>query len=86
MASGVLDISRTIAILFLLAGSTISPVHSSATNQTFHPEEELNKLKMIRARLEEINKPAVRTIQVLITSTLKLAAGIYSVSVFNINK
>ncbi|XP_022131433.1 uncharacterized protein LOC111004647 [Momordica charantia] len=63
MASGVLDISRTIAILFLLAGSTISPVHSSATNQTFHPEEELNKLKMIRARLEEINKPAVRTIQ-----------------------
>lgn len=56
-------------VCFLLVLSLICPVHSSetgnkhATNQTFRPEEELQKLKMIREHLKKINKPAVKTIQ-----------------------
>ncbi|KAF5443112.1 hypothetical protein F2P56_035700, partial [Juglans regia] len=34
-----------------------------AANQTFRPEDELQKLKLIRSRLRKINKPAVQTIQ-----------------------
>lgn len=66
-----INISQTILIFLLpfsLLASTISPVHSlqsRATNQTdFHPEQELNKLKMIRTHLDKINKPALHTIQV----------------------
>ncbi|XP_057421053.1 uncharacterized protein LOC130715070 [Lotus japonicus] len=48
---------------FLLIFSLLCPVHSSQ-NQTFKPEEELHKLKStIRTRLQQINKPAIKTIQ-----------------------
>lgn len=55
----------------LVLSSSICLVHSSdtgknlnATNQTtLRPEEELHKLKFIRAHLNKINKPAVKTIQ-----------------------
>ncbi|XP_022996673.1 uncharacterized protein LOC111491848 [Cucurbita maxima] len=71
-SSACFNISQPIPIfallLLLLLTSTITPLHSSptrthATNQTFHPQQELNKLKMIRARLDIINKPALHTIQ-----------------------
>ncbi|KAJ9176352.1 hypothetical protein P3X46_011672 [Hevea brasiliensis] len=65
------EISPIISIFvsFLLVFSLICPVYSSetgnshATNQTLRPEEELQKLKMIREHLKKINKPAVKTIQ-----------------------
>ncbi|KAJ4843803.1 hypothetical protein Tsubulata_009990 [Turnera subulata] len=38
-------------------------INSHASNQTFKPQEELQKLKMIREHLKKINKPAVKTIQ-----------------------
>lgn len=55
----------------LVLFSSICLVHSldtgenlHATNQTTRrPEEELHKLKFIRAHLNKINKPAVKTIQ-----------------------
>ncbi|XP_023546698.1 uncharacterized protein LOC111805725 [Cucurbita pepo subsp. pepo] len=71
-SSACFNISQPIPVfallLLLLLTSTITPLHSSptqthATNQTFHPQQELNKLKMIRARLDNINKPALHTIQ-----------------------
>lgn len=55
---------------FLLVVSSLCPVHSSqfgnhpVANQTFHPKEELRKLNAVRARLQQINKPPVKTIQV----------------------
>ncbi|GMI83486.1 hypothetical protein like AT1G70550 [Hibiscus trionum] len=55
-----------IFVIFLLVSSSVCPVFSSeshglrATNQTLRPEKEL---KIIRQRLKEINKPAVKTIQ-----------------------
>ncbi|KAI5352285.1 PREDICTED: carboxyl-terminal [Prunus dulcis] len=59
-----------ILVCFLLVASSICPVaHASkisrdpTANQTFNPEQELKKLKIIRARLKKINKPAVKTIQ-----------------------
>ncbi|XP_022775594.1 uncharacterized protein LOC111317431 isoform X2 [Durio zibethinus] len=58
-----------IFVFFLLVSSSICPVYSSetgnrhASNQTFRPEEELQKLKIIRERLNKINKPAEKTIQ-----------------------
>ncbi|GLU03119.1 hypothetical protein SLE2022_203360 [Rubroshorea leprosula] len=58
-----------IFVSFLLVSSSICPVLSSesgnphATNQTFRPEQELQKLRIIRQRLKKINKPAVKTIQ-----------------------
>lgn len=61
-----------IFVFFLLVvSSSICPVYSSETetgnlhakNQTFRPVEELTKLKIIRERLNKINKPAVKTIQ-----------------------
>ncbi|KAG2409360.1 uncharacterized protein HKW66_Vig0000250 [Vigna angularis] len=54
---------------FLLVVSTLCPVHSSqfgnhpVANQTFRPKEELRKLNAVRARLQQINKPPVKTIQ-----------------------
>ena len=73
MASCCCKISPIIPIfvLFLLVSSSICPVYSSETgnlhakNQTFRPEEELQKLKIIRERLNKINKPAVKTIQAI---------------------
>eukprot|EP00258_Populus_trichocarpa_P046093 XP_024462112.1 uncharacterized protein LOC7469052 isoform X2 [Populus trichocarpa] len=60
----------SVFVCFLLVvSSKICPVSSSetgsrhATNQTFRPQEELQKLKYIRKHLEKINKPAVKTIQ-----------------------
>ncbi|XP_027921779.1 uncharacterized protein LOC114179583 [Vigna unguiculata] len=54
---------------FLLVVSTLCPVRSSqfgnhlVANHTFQPKEELRKLNVIRARLQQINKPPVKTIQ-----------------------
>ncbi|KAJ8773607.1 hypothetical protein K2173_005853 [Erythroxylum novogranatense] len=56
-------------LLWVLAFSSICSVYSldsgnsHATNRAFKPEEELQKLKIIRERLKKINKPAVKTIQ-----------------------
>lgn len=58
-------------LFFLLVVSSIGPVHSSQVvdqklspaNQTLRPEQELHKMKLIRARLKKINKPPVKTIQ-----------------------
>ncbi|XP_039055798.1 uncharacterized protein LOC120198555 [Hibiscus syriacus] len=71
MASCCRKISSIIHIfaIFLLVSSSICPVFASephnlrARNQTFRPEKELKKLKIIRQRLNQINKPAVKTIQ-----------------------
>ncbi|KAM4109778.1 hypothetical protein ACJW30_03G145300 [Castanea mollissima] len=71
MASSWCRISPIIPIFvwFLLVFSLVCPVHSLETiedrgsNQTFRPNEELKKLKIIAARLSKINKPAVKTIQ-----------------------
>ncbi|KAI4328193.1 hypothetical protein L6164_020569 [Bauhinia variegata] len=60
-----------ILVHFLLVASLLCPVHSSEfgnaqvvnQNQTFRPEEELQKLQIIRTRLQQINKPSVKTIQ-----------------------
>lgn len=51
-------------LLLIFLASTITAEDFGAKNQTFHPEEELNKLKMIRAHLDTLNKPALQTIQV----------------------
>ncbi|XP_057949079.1 protein neprosin-like [Malania oleifera] len=55
-----------IFVCFLLVASSVCPVLSSdqlPANQTMRPREELEKLKIIKARLKKINKPAVKTIQ-----------------------
>lgn len=60
-------IAILVPLLLLLLAFPVTPVYSShipATNQTFHPQQEFNKLKMIRAHLDKVNKPAVHTIQV----------------------
>ncbi|KAE8705520.1 hypothetical protein F3Y22_tig00110429pilonHSYRG01505 [Hibiscus syriacus] len=51
-------------VFFLVVSSSFCPVRSSENgildpkNQTFRPGEESQKLKMMRKRLDEINKPA----------------------------
>lgn len=45
--------------------STASSSNSTAADQTLRPQEELQKLKLIREELHKINKPAVKTIQVI---------------------
>ncbi|KAI4314364.1 hypothetical protein L6164_027280 [Bauhinia variegata] len=60
-----------ILVHFLLVASLLCPVRSSELgntqvvnqSQTFHPEEELQKLQIVRTRLQQINKPSVKTIQ-----------------------
>ena len=93
-SSACFNISQPIPVfallLLLLLTSTITPLHSSPTqthptNQTFHPQQELNKLKMIRARLDNINKPALHTIQVTTPFQLYLLCFCTS-SVSTINK
>lgn len=61
----------SIILHFLLLVTSVCPINSLKTsnhqlvNQTFRSDEELHKLKkMIAARLQQINKPAVKTIQV----------------------
>lgn len=60
----------TFLVHFVLVASLVCPVCSSevrnhpVANQTFRPLEELHKLKTIRNRLQQINKPAVKTIEV----------------------
>uniref|UniRef100_A0A5B6Z0Q0 Neprosin PEP catalytic domain-containing protein n=1 Tax=Davidia involucrata TaxID=16924 RepID=A0A5B6Z0Q0_DAVIN len=68
MASSCCKISPvfSIFVFFLFVTSSVCPVMSSESvnsNQTFRPGNELRKLKMIRAHLKKINKPAVKTIQ-----------------------
>ncbi|XVE74995.1 hypothetical protein DITRI_Ditri12bG0062200 [Diplodiscus trichospermus] len=66
MASCCCKISSIIPIFvfFLLVSSSICPVYSSEisnlhpNNQTFRPQKELQKLKIITARINKINKPA----------------------------
>ncbi|XP_044488848.1 uncharacterized protein LOC123213479 [Mangifera indica] len=61
-----------IFVLYILASSSVFPAyslaaggqqHETSTNQTLRPQEELHKLKMIRAHLNKLNKPAIKTIQ-----------------------
>jgi len=71
-----MDFSSSIISLllhFLLLSSLVCPINSSETetgnhqlvNQTIRSEHELHKLKkLITTRLQEINKPAIKTIQV----------------------
>ncbi|KAF8098636.1 hypothetical protein N665_0261s0006 [Sinapis alba] len=56
---------RLILLLCLLSSSlsTASPSNSTGADQTLRPQEELQKLKLIRQELKKINKPAVKTIQ-----------------------
>ncbi|XP_004298989.1 PREDICTED: uncharacterized protein LOC101315236 [Fragaria vesca subsp. vesca] len=52
-------------VCFLLVSSSICQVvHASEmANQTFNPEQQLKKLKNMKARLRRINKPALKTFQ-----------------------
>lgn len=54
-------------LLFLFcvcSAKSLDSVNFNEANQSFHPGKELHKLKIIRAHLMKINKPAVKTIQV----------------------
>lgn len=54
-------------VFFLLVTSSVFPVHSygfNQANQTFRPTQASQKLQMIKAHLEKINKPSTKTIQV----------------------
>jgi spore cortex formation protein SpoVR/YcgB (stage V sporulation) len=63
---------------FLLLVTLIFPINSleinnHLVNQTFRSEEEIHKLKKeIATRLQQINKPAVKTIEVSFTNKRKL--------------
>lgn len=64
------SISLRLILLLCLASSsfsssTASPSNSNATDQTLRPQEELQKLTLIRKELNKINKPPVKTIQVV---------------------
>ncbi|CAA2982853.1 Hypothetical predicted protein [Olea europaea subsp. europaea] len=53
-------------LLFLFcvcSAKSLDSVNFNEANQSFHPGKELHKLKIIRAHLMKINKPAVKTIQ-----------------------
>ncbi|KAH0897551.1 hypothetical protein HID58_047119 [Brassica napus] len=57
---------RLILLLSLVSSSfsyTTSPSNFTASDQTLRPQEEIQKLKLIRNELLKINKPAVKTIQ-----------------------
>jgi ligand-binding sensor protein len=62
----------TLLLHFLVLVSLVYPINCSETrnhqlvNQTFQQEEKFYKLKkLIATRLQQINKPAVKTIQVI---------------------
>ncbi|XP_010415738.1 PREDICTED: uncharacterized protein LOC104701696 isoform X1 [Camelina sativa] len=61
------NVLRLILLLCLVSSSfylsTASSSNSTAAEQTLRPQEELQKLKLIREELQKINKPAVKTIQ-----------------------
>ena len=62
---------RLILLLSLVSSSfsyTTSPSNFTASDQTLRPQEEIQKLKLIRNELLKINKPAVKTIQVIFLS------------------
>ncbi|CAO2819042.1 unnamed protein product [Amaranthus hypochondriacus] len=50
-------------VSFLIVASTFSSTLSLQSNQTLQPQQELQKLRRIRAYLKKINKPAVKTIK-----------------------
>ncbi|KAL2347509.1 hypothetical protein Fmac_001509 [Flemingia macrophylla] len=56
-------------VQFLLVASLLCPVCSSqmgntpVSNNTLEPQEEVHKMNIIRTRLRQINKPAVKTIK-----------------------
>jgi hypothetical protein len=59
---------RLILLLCLVSSSfssTTSSSNSTAADQTLRPQEELQKLTLIRQELDKINKPAVKTIQAI---------------------
>lgn len=58
---------RLVLLLCLVSSSfsTASPSNTTAADQTLRPQEELQKLKLIRQELQKINKPAVKTIQAI---------------------
>lgn len=58
---------RLVLLLCLVSSSfsTASPSNYTAADQTLRPQEELQKLKLIRQELQKINKPAVKTIQAI---------------------
>lgn len=73
MASSCSKISPIISIFvfFLFFIFSVCPVLSleienfNLANQTFKPGDELQKMKMIKSHLMKINKPSLKTIQVL---------------------
>lgn len=59
-------------VFFLLLFSTLFPAISASqfedfrrSNQTFRPGEESKKMRLIRTHLMNINKPSVKSIQVI---------------------
>ncbi|GFZ17441.1 carboxyl-terminal peptidase, putative [Actinidia rufa] len=77
-------ISTFVAFLFLVT-SLVPVVADSAhrrlpANQTFRPQEELHKLKRVRAYLRKINKPAIKTIQAFSLSFLAFSLQIQILS------
>ncbi|KAF8081959.1 hypothetical protein N665_0855s0014 [Sinapis alba] len=57
---------RRILLLSLVSYSfsyTVSPSNSTASDQTLRPQEELQKMRLVRKELLKINKPPVKTIQ-----------------------
>lgn len=59
-------------LCFLLVSSSVCQVvHASEmANQTFNPEQQLKKLKNMKARLRRINKPALKTFQAWFSPSL----------------
>ncbi|CAI9775368.1 unnamed protein product [Fraxinus pennsylvanica] len=56
----------SVFVLFLFCVCPVNSLESvnfNESNQSFHPDKELQKLKIIRAHLMKINKPAVKTIR-----------------------
>ncbi|XP_023643215.1 uncharacterized protein LOC17896230 isoform X2 [Capsella rubella] len=57
------SVLRLILLLCLFSFSTASSSDSTSAEQTLRPQEEIQKLKLIREELKKINKPAVKTVQ-----------------------
>ncbi|XP_057519532.1 uncharacterized protein LOC130800160 [Amaranthus tricolor] len=52
-----------LVVSLLIVASTFSSALSLPSNQTLQPQQELQKLRRIRAYIKKINKPAVKTIK-----------------------
>ncbi|RZR94426.1 hypothetical protein BHM03_00023112, partial [Ensete ventricosum] len=76
----------SLGVLLLLAGT--SPVFSeAAANNTFRPGEELRSYRRVRAHLRRLNKPAVKTIQALVSEpSCFLLCGIRVLSVLPVEQ